>query len=115
MIEVLLEREAFLLFAVPVVAGTYLMLAHRNLLKSVIGLYLVQTGVIFFFVLLSVREDATVPIITPESGAPLANPLPHALMVTAIVVGVATLGLALAILRRIQAESGTIQEPADEV
>jgi multicomponent Na+:H+ antiporter subunit C len=109
--RLVVEREPYLLFIVPIVAGVYLMLAHRNLLKAVVGLYLVQTGVIFFFVLLSVRERATVPIIDPMVDRPLANPLPHALMLTAIVVGVATLGVGMAILRRIQAESDTIQDP----
>jgi multicomponent Na+:H+ antiporter subunit C len=114
MMELIFQREAYLLFVVPVVAGIYLMLSHRNFLKAVVGLYLVQTGVIFFFVLLSVREGATVPIVDPDIVAPLANPLPHALMVTAIVVGIATIGVALAIIRRIQAEAGTIQDAADE-
>jgi multicomponent Na+:H+ antiporter subunit C len=113
MMRLLIEREPYLLFIVPIVAGVYLMLAHRNLLKAVIGLYLVQTGVIFFFVLLSVREGALVPIVDRLVDRPLANPLPHALMLTAIVVGVATLGVGMAILRRIQAESNTIQEPQE--
>jgi multicomponent Na+:H+ antiporter subunit C len=108
--RLLIEREPYLLFIVPIVAGVYLMLAHRNLLKAVVGLYLVQTGVIFFFVLLSVREGATVPIIDRPTDGPMANPLPHALMLTAIVVGVATLGVGMAILRRIQADEGSIQE-----
>lgn len=114
MTELIAAREAYLLFVIPIVAGTYLMLAHRNFLKSVVGLYLVQSGVTFFFVLISVHRNATIPIVTTEVDLPLANPLPQALMLTAIVVGVATLGVALAILRRIQAESDTIQESFGE-
>jgi multicomponent Na+:H+ antiporter subunit C len=115
-IDLLLERAAYLLMVLPAAAGVYLLIAHWNLLMAVVGLYLFQTSVIFFFVLMSVRDGATVPIIDDSIAAPLANPLPHALMLTAIVVGVATLGMALAILRRIQEEDGNIEDmipPAD--
>lgn len=103
-----LERAPYLLFVLLVVAGLYLMMSHRNLLKAVVGLYFMQTGVILLFIALSFRSDGSVPVISGDT--PLHNPLPHAMMLTAIVVGVATLGVALAILRRIQDESGTIEE-----
>jgi multicomponent Na+:H+ antiporter subunit C len=106
--EELLARGPYLLFVFLAVVGTYLMMSHRNLMKAVLGLYLFQTAAILFFIALSYREDASVPI--AADGAPLHNPLPHAMMLTAIVVGVAILGVAIAILRRIQAESGTIEE-----
>jgi multicomponent Na+:H+ antiporter subunit C len=88
--------------------GTFLMVSQRNLLKSVVGLFMFQGAVILFFIALSFRADGTVPIVA--DGLPLHNPLPHAMMLTAIVVGVATIGVAIAILRRIQAESGSIEE-----
>jgi multicomponent Na+:H+ antiporter subunit C len=106
----LVERAPYLLFVLPVTAGAYFMLAQRNILLSFVGLYLIQTGVIFFFILLSVRQNATIPIILEGSSAPYINPLPHALMLTAIVVGVALLGVALSMMRRIQIEDGTLQE-----
>ena len=109
MISLFAERAAYLLMLLPAATGIYLLVAHRNLFMAVVGLYLFQTAVIFFYVLMSVREGATVPIIDPAVPEPLANPLPHALMLTAIVVGVATLGMALAILRRIHEETGTIE------
>lgn len=112
--QLLTERAAYLLMVLPVVAGSWLLVAHRNLLMAVVGLYLVQTGVIFFFVLLSVRTGATVPIFEPGVAQEYANPLPHALMLTAIVVGVATLGMALAILRRVQEESGSLNDAAED-
>ncbi len=108
----LIERAPYLLFVLPVTAGAYFMLAQRNVLLSFVGLYLIQTGVIFFFVLLSVRQNATIPIIFEDSTAPYINPLPHALMLTAIVVGVALLGVALSMMRRIQIENGSLQETA---
>ncbi len=106
----LVERAPYLLFVLPITAGAYFMLAQRNILLSFVGLYLIQTGVIFFFILLSVRENATIPIILEGSSAPYINPLPHALMLTAIVVGVALLGVALSMMRRIQIEDGSLQE-----
>ena len=110
MTQVILERLPFFACLPIWVIGFHLLLAHRNLLKAVIGLSLFQSGIILFFIMLGAREGGTIPIV----GAPLAplhNPLPHALMLTAIVVGVATLGVALAILRRIQEHDGSIEDP----
>lgn len=107
----LIEKGPYLLFAFLLAAGSYLLIAHGNLLKGIIGLYLFQTGIILFFITLAVRENATIPILSTEVAVEqqqLINPLPHALMLTAIVVGVATLGVALAILRRIYNECGHI-------
>jgi multicomponent Na+:H+ antiporter subunit C len=112
-IDYLLERGPYLLFVLLAVIGVYLMMAHRNLVKAVVGLYLFQTAAILFFIALSYRTDASVPIAV--DGVALHNPLPHAMMLTAIVVGVAILGVAIAILRRIQAEAGTIEERAGPV
>jgi multicomponent Na+:H+ antiporter subunit C len=108
MFEYLLERGPYLLFVLLVMIGTFLMMSQRNLLKAVVGLYLFQTAVILLFIALSFRSGASVPI--AEDQLPLHNPLPHAMMLTAIVVGVATIGLAIAILRRIQDEAATIEE-----
>ncbi len=118
-------------FVVLAVLGTYLMLSHRNFVKAIVGLQLFQTAIILFFILLAVRTDATIPI-QPEAHAEaghteaahgghhydghaaMYNPLTHALMLTAIVVGVATQGVALAILRRIRRETGTVEDFSTE-
>jgi multicomponent Na+:H+ antiporter subunit C len=112
-LEYLLGRGPYLLFVLLSMVGVFLMMSQRNLLKSVVGLYLFQTAVILFFISMSFRRDGTVPILGDD--APMHNPLPHAMMLTAIVVGVATLGVAIAILRRIQAENGTIEDRAARV
>lgn len=108
MIEFLLARGPYLLVVLLAVVGTYLMMSRRTLLKAVVGLYVFQTSTILMFVALSYRTGATVPIVLDAQA--MHNPLPHAMMLTAIVVGVATVGVAVAILRRIQAESGSIED-----
>jgi multicomponent Na+:H+ antiporter subunit C len=107
-LDYLLERGPYLLFVLLSMVGVFLMMSQRNLLKSVVGLYLFQTAVILLFIILSFRADGTVPIAV--DGLPMHNALPHAMMLTAIVVGVATLGVAIAILRRLQAESASIED-----
>ncbi len=119
-----LWRSAFLPFVVLTAMGIYLMLSHRNFLKALVGLQIFQTGIILFFIVLAVRADGTIPI-QPEVEHPgeaakakahydaeavMHNPLPHALMLTAIVVGVATQGVGLAILKRVKRESGGIED-----
>jgi multicomponent Na+:H+ antiporter subunit C len=107
-VSYLVERGPYLLFVLVVVVGVFLMMSQRNLLKAVVGLYLFQTAVILQFITISFRADGSVPIVSDDLA--LHNPLPHAMMLTAIVVGVATLGVAIALLRRIQAEASSIEE-----
>lgn len=108
MTEYLVARGPYLLFVLLAMIGVYLMMSRRTLLKAVVGLYLFQTAAVLFYISLSYRRGGTVPILGGEG--PMHNALPHAMMLTAIVVGVATLGLAVALLRRIQDESGSIEE-----
>ncbi|HUG27952.1 MAG TPA: cation:proton antiporter subunit C [Gemmatimonadales bacterium] len=112
MADYLLARGPYLLFVLLAMIGVYLMMSRRTLLKAVVGLYLFQTAAVLFYISLSYREGGTVPIV--DGTEPMHNALPHAMMLTAIVVGVATLGLAVAMLRRIQAESGSIEEGGPE-
>ena len=87
-------------------------------MKKVIGLYILQTSIILFFISTGVKKGASIPIVEHghDPGAHLvhaadyANPLPQVLMLTAIVVGVATLGVALAIIEKIYREYGSTEE-----
>jgi multicomponent Na+:H+ antiporter subunit C len=92
--------------------GLYTMIAHRNLLKKAVGMTIFQTAIILFFLLLAVKREATLPIVSPGAVDPAGfmNPLPHALMLTAIVVMVATSGVAMAILIRLYARYGSLEE-----
>ena len=108
--------------------GFYAMMAKRNLIKKIIGMNIFQSAIIFFYISTSVKKGATVPILEHahghaahgmEHGAQAidvmqyANPLPHVLMLTAIVVMVATLGVALAVAIMIYRRYGTLEE--DEI
>jgi len=174
MTEPWFSQLGYLPFVLLSAVGVYLMLSHRNFLRALVGLQVLQTGVILFFVLMAVREGATIPILpkaekqpahakqqnaSPRDAdrhaatgpgvhdsadvdaadahggqahdadhaddmhddvahhseyqldAPIENPIPQALMLTAIVVGVATQGVGLAILRQIRNETGSIEDP----
>ncbi len=98
------------------VIGLWGMLLKRNLLKKVIAMTIFQTAIILFFIQSAFKRNATVPIYDEALGAAdptlYINPLPHTLMLTAIVVGVASVGVSLALLIRIYRTYGTLEEPA---
>ena len=112
-IEVWLNRPNQITFIIVFLWGLYIMIAHHNLIKKLIGMYLVQTSVIFFFVTISAKTGSTVPILLdsgPVQADTYANPLPHVLMLTAIVVGVATLGVSLALVIGIYRQYQSLDE-----
>lgn len=110
----LFQRPNFLTFVIIFLWGFYIMLTRYNLVKKLVGMYLVQTSVIFFLVSISAKQGATVPVLLtttdPVQAVDYVNPLPHVLTLTAIVVGVATLGVALALCAAIYREYGTLDE-----
>ena len=112
--QTLLQRPNFVVFVILFLWGIYIMAVHPNLVKKLIGLYIVQTSAIFFLVAFSAKDGATVPIILEGAAAVdpsiYANPLPHVLTVTAIVVQVATLGVSLALVAAIYRKFGTLDE-----
>ena len=112
--QTLLQRPNFVVFVILFLWGIYIMAVHPNLVKKLIGLYIVQTSAIFFLVAFSAKDGATVPIILEGAAAVdpsiYANPLPHVLTVTAIFVQVATLGVSLAIVSAIYRKFGTLDE-----
>jgi len=96
--------------------GVYGMMAKKNLLKKLMGMNILQVGVILFYLTFSPKRGAVLPVFDEHLGTAVdayANPLPQALMLTAIVVGVATTGVALALLIRIYQRHGTLEE--DEI
>ena len=88
--------------------GLYGVLVKRNLIKIIIGLSIMEYAVNLFFVLIGYRQGATAPIITKGfEKAHFVDPLPQALVLTAIVIGLATTALLIAIAVRIYAKYGT--------
>ncbi len=117
MVDVLLvvfQRPNFLVFIIIFLWGFYIMITRYNLVKKLIGMYLVQTSVIFFLVSISAKKGSTAPVLLsttdPVQASMYANPLPHVLTLTAIVVGVATLGVALALCAAIYRKYGSLDE-----
>lgn len=106
-------------YIVLMMIGFYAMTGKSNLVKKLVGMNIFQWSIILFVVSLSAKEGATIPILLEghEGGAApvidatlYENPLPHVLMLTAIVVGVAITGVALALLLRIHRQFGTLEE-----
>jgi len=99
--------------------GLYGVIAKPNLIKQAIALGLFQTGIFLFYISMAVIDGGTAPIwTTVDDGAqkfqgPYDNPLPHVLILTAIVVGVSILAVALALIINIKRSYGTIE--ADEI
>jgi len=94
------------------VAGLYIVIARGNLIKKLIGLGLFQTSVYLLYLSPAKILGGTAPIYDPAFDT-YANPLPHVLILTAIVVGVATLAVGLALVVRIHEAYGTVEE--DEI
>jgi len=114
MADILLHRPHFVAFIILFLLGMYIMVVCLNLVRKLIGMYIMQTSIILFFITLAVKENSTIPILLPSATAltpeAYANPLPHVLMLTAIVVGVSTLGVSLAMVIALYREHNTLEE-----
>ena len=121
--EYLISHYNYWIYILLMMVGLYAMLAKNNLIKKVIGMSIFPTAIIVFYVSTGAKRDASIPIIAHGHGhdsahaviniMQYANPLPHVLMLTAIVVSVGTLGVALAICLGIHRRYNTLEE--DEI
>jgi multicomponent Na+:H+ antiporter subunit C len=91
------------------VAGLYIVVAQGNLIKKLVGLNVFQASVFMLYITMGKIEGGTAPILA-EGFEIYSNPLPHVLILTAIVVGVATLAVGLALVVRINEAFGTIED-----
>nr|WP_153346749.1 cation:proton antiporter subunit C [Roseospira navarrensis] len=99
---------------VLMMAGFYTVIARGNLAKKIIGLNIFQTSVFLLYITMGYVRGGTAPIVDPSGEATLyTNPLPSVLILTAIVVGIATTALGLALAVRIRESHGTLEE--DEI
>lgn len=118
---VLAAKYNYWAFTILMMIGVWAMIGKNNLVKKVVGMNIFQTSIILFYVSIGSKKGATIPILMHGHGgetlainaADYINPLPHVLMLTAIVVSVATLGMALALLLNIYKEHKTLEE--DEI
>lgn len=120
MMEILIAKYNYWVYILLMMIGLYAMIAKNNLIKKVIGMSIFQTAIIVFYVSMGAKKGATIPILEHAPGREAAanaahyvNPLPEVLMLTAIVVSVATLGVALSIILRIHDSYNTVEE--DEI
>lgn len=114
MFEYITGHASYWFVIVLLCIGLYGMIFKRSLVKKVVGLTMLQSAIIIFWVSLASKPDATVPVkeegVAVEQTANYLNPLPHTLMLTAIVVGVATLGVAFSLLIQIWNRYRTLDE-----
>jgi multicomponent Na+:H+ antiporter subunit C len=118
--DIIVAKYNYWIYVMLMMVGMYAMLSKNNLLKKVIGMSIFQTAIIVFYVSTGAKRGASIPIIEHVHGHDAAghaieainyvNPLPHVLMLTAIVVSVSTLGVALAIILAIHRRYGTTEE-----
>ncbi len=112
--EFILGHLNYWLFTVLMMTGLYIVVAKGNLIKKIVGLNLFQTAVFMFYISLSKVTGGTAPIFPVDMQIDptvvYSNPLPHVLILTAIVVGISTTSLALALIVRIREEFDTIEE-----
>lgn len=92
--------------------GLYIVIAHGNLIKKTVGLTIFQTSVFIFYISMAKVEGGTAPILA-EAFIHYSNPLPHVLILTAIVVSIATTALSLSLIVRIKEAYGSVEE--DEI
>lgn len=137
LVDTIIARFNYWVYIALMMMGLFAMIAKKNLIKKLMGMSIFQTAIILFYVSVGVKENATIPILEHEvthhfdqsennhetealsyadiqiEGERYANPLPHVLMLTAIVVGVSTFGVGLAIVLKIHQEYGALEE--DEI
>lgn len=110
MIEFVLGKYNYWIYIILMMIGFYAMIAKKNLIKKLIGMNIFQTAVFLFYISIGDVEGGTAPIVWEGWTGAYVNPLPHVLILTAIVVCVSTTAVALAIVIRIYEEYGTIEE-----
>lgn len=121
LIQAVVAKYNYWIYITLMMIGLYAMIAKNNLVKKIVGMNIFQTAIILFYVSTGFKKEATIPILEHAHGAgshavhaaDYINPLPHVLMLTAIVVAVATLGVALALAIRVYNRYNTLEE--DEI
>jgi len=111
-LEEILAHYNYWIAIVLMMIGLYVVVSRGNLVKKIVGLNIFQTSVFLLYITIGKVEGGTAPILDDRYSV-YSNPLPHVLILTAIVVGVATTALGLALVVRIREAYGSIEE--DEI
>jgi len=119
--EFVIGKYNYWIYIALMMVGFYAMIGKRNLVKKLVGMNIFQTALILYFVSTAAKKGATIPIVAHGHGEAVhavhavqyVNPLPHVLMLTAIVVMVSTFGVALALIIMIYRRYKTLEE--DEI
>ena len=108
----LAEKGIYMLTFILMGLGIFGMISCGNYMKKVVCMNIMQVAIIFFFLTLGQKDGGTLPVLVQDilGAEAYINPLPHALMLTAIVVSLGTTGVALALLMKIKEIYGTIEE-----
>ena len=109
MTDLLAHWNYYLVIAL-MMTGFYAVIARGNMVKKMVGLNIFQTSVFMLYISMGKVADGTAPILTGDASTIYSNPLPHVLILTAIVVGVATTAVGYALIIRIQESFGTIED-----
>jgi multicomponent Na+:H+ antiporter subunit C len=115
MIDSLMSKYNYWMYIALMMIGFYAMIGKKNLVKKLIGMNIFQTAIILYYISIGVKKGGTLPVLMEglPRAADYVNPLPHVLMLTAIVVSVSTTGVALAVLLLIYRRHKTLEE--DEI
>ncbi len=111
-----METFNYIAVIILMMLGLWAMIAKKNIIKKLIGMAIFQTGIILFYISMGAKQGSTIPILDHHASHEVikatqyANPLTQILMLTAIVVGVATLGLGLTLARKVYEVYGTFNE-----
>ncbi len=112
-VEFFVSHYNYWMTVILMMIGLYVVVSRGNLVKKIVGLNLFQTSVFMLYISMAKILGGTAPILTDNPNEVYSNPLPHVLILTAIVVGVATTALGLALIIRIRESFDTTEE--DEI
>ena len=112
-VSIITDSWNYLIVICLMMGGLFIVISQNNLVKKLVGLAIFQTSVFLFYITVGKMAGGTAPILLESADVAYSNPLPHVLILTAIVVGVATTALGLALVLRIHAAFGSIED--DEV
>ena len=116
-LDEIIAKYNYWIYVVLMMIGFYAMIGKNNLVKKLLGMNIFQTAIILMFISSGVKKGGQIPVLDKQAAlehgvnsALINNPVPHVLMLTAIVVAVSVTGVALALIQRIYRRYGTLEE-----